>query len=481
MSMPKTIGLFLGPLFFVLVHLVFPDDALDRNALCVLAVACWMVTWWITEAVPIPVTSLLPILLFPMLGILDIKESTASYAHPIIFLFLGGFLIALALEKRNLHKRFALSLIKITGTKPNGIILGFMLATAFLSMWISNTATTVMMLPIALSVIQLTSNRSESISITKKGLNKFSISLLLGIAYAANIGGMATIIGTPPNVVLVGFYDTLYGGQISFTQWMAFGLPIATILLFVCYYILVHWIYPNKVKNFDGIQTEIHEQLIDLGKFSSTEKKVAVVFILTAIGWIIRQPLNNMLGSPVLNDTIIALMGGILMFLVPVDLKNQEFILSWKDTRSLPWGILLLFGGGLTLASAMESVGIIKLIVNQFEAMEIKDHLFLLIGLTFVMLFMTELMSNVAITTIFLPVVMALAVSLNLSPLYFAITVTLASSCAFMMPISTPPNAVVFSSGHIHMNHMLKAGIFLNIIAATVIIICFYLMRSIII
>lgn len=449
--------------------------------MAVLAVATWMVIWWITEAVPIPITSLLPILLFPMLGILDLKQSTASYAHPIIFLFLGGFLIALALEKRNLHKRFALSLIKITGTKPNGIILGFMLATAFLSMWISNTATTVMMLPIAISVVELTRPVNLNTGTSNHRYNKFAISLMLGIAYAANIGGIATIIGTPPNVVLVGYYDTLYGQQISFTQWMVFGLPIAAFLLASCYLLLVHWIYPSRIKNFDGVKDEIKRQLAQLGTFSLAEKKVAVVFTLTALGWILRQPINDLIEINLLSDTNIALIGGMLMFMVPVNLKEQEYILSWKDTRTLPWGILLLFGGGLTLASAMESVGIIEVIVNQFNALQITDHLFLLIGFTVIMLFMTELMSNVAITTIFLPVLMALAVSMNLSPLYFAVTVTLAASCAFMMPISTPPNAVVFSSGYLQIKHMLKAGIVLNIVAVVVIVLCFQILKGIII
>lgn len=461
----KLIGLFLGPILFGLALSMQSSEYLNPIAWRVLGSAIWMVTWWITEAAPMAVTALLPIILFPALDVFTLKEATAPYASPIIFLFMGGFLLALGLEEHGLHKRIALGLIKITGTSANGIILGFMLATAFLSMWISNTATTIMMLPIAISVINLIKHDS----LDSKGFGHFSIALMLGIAYSANIGGLATIIGTPPNVVFVGYAEELLQIEIGFAEWMMVGVPISMILLLITYLILTQVIHKNKLGKMSNAEALINREFEALGKWKTEEKIVAVVFGLTALMWIFKAPLNNIIGFPLLNDTVTAMIGGTFMFIIPLDLKGKNYILHWKATQRLPWGILLLFGGGMTLAKAMEHAGLVNIIADVIAQNQLSVLLIFLILIT-TMLFMTELMSNVALATIFIPIVMAIATGGNINPLLLSIPVAMAASCAFMMPISTPPNAIVFSSGHIKITQMVKVGIWLNILSVIVLL-----------
>jgi len=466
----------LGPLFFLVITIISNVEILEQNAWYVIGLAAWMVTWWISEAAPIPVTALLPLFLFPVLGVFTIVESTAPYASPIIFLFMGGFLIALGLQKHGLHKRIALNLIRLTGTSANGIILGFMIATAFLSMWISNTATTVMMLPIAMSVINLIVENDK----TKLDENKqhsfqlFSLALLLSIAYAANIGGTATIIGTPPNVVLVGYLKQMLEYDMDFSKWLLIGLPFSIILLILTYFILTRFLFPSRLGVIEGSTALIKDQLGKLGRMSREENLVAFIFALTAFGWIFKKFINLALGGEYLNDTITAMAGGVLMFLIPVNIKKGHFLMNWEDTVKLPWGILILFGGGLCLAKGMEVTGLIQLIGDSIAGNK-QIALWLVITLLIItMLFMTELMSNVALTTIFIPVVIGIAISIGIDPLLVAIPVTLASSCAFMMPISTPPNAIVFSSGRIKMSEMVKAGFVLNIVSILVLMFATY-------
>jgi len=461
----KLIGLFLGPLLFGIALLMQSSGYLNPIAWRVLGAAAWMVTWWITEAAPMAVTALLPIILFPALDVFTLKEATAPYASPIIFLFMGGFLLALGLEEHGLHKRIALGLIKITGTSANGIILGFMLATAFLSMWISNTATTIMMLPIALSVINLV--KHDSIDTT--GFNHFSIALMLGIAYAANIGGVATIIGTPPNVVFVGYAEELLHTEIGFADWMMVGVPVSMLLLLITYLLLTQVVHKNKLGKMSNAEALIDDELKALGKWKAEEKIVAIIFGLTAFMWIFKAPLNNLIGFSLLNDTVTAMIGGVLMFVIPLDLKGKINLLHWKATQRLPWGILLLFGGGMTLAKAMEQAGLVNIIAEVISQNHFSVLLIFLILIT-TMLFMTELMSNVALATIFIPIVMAIATGVNINPLLLSIPVAMAASCAFMMPISTPPNAIVFSSGHVKISQMVKVGIWLNILSVIVLL-----------
>ena len=461
----KKIGFIAGPILFFLV-LFCPVTIVNPATQKVIAVAFWMIVWWMSEAVSISVSALLPLVLFPLLGIMDIKSTSASYGSHIVYLFFGGFVMALALEKVNLHKRIALNIIRITGTSPNRVVLGFMLATALLSMWISNTASTVVMLPIALQVINLLINDSDGF--TTKDQN-FALSIMLGIAFSANIGGIATLIGTPPNVVLAGIIENEYNIQISFVNWMMMGLPFSIIMLTICYWVIVKWIYPSRLQKLENASETILKELQKLGKISKKEKIVLSVFTVTIFLWITRVQLNNWFGWA-LSDTGISMMAALSMFTIAHDFKNGGFILDWQDTQKLPWGILILFGGGLALASALAKVGLIDLIGNSIASYQGLSVMVIISLLIFVMLFMTELMSNVALVAIFVPVVAGIATGLNIPVLHVCIPVAMASSCAFMLPMATPPNAIVFASGYIKVYQMARVGFILNIISVALLI-----------
>ena len=465
MSNSKKVGLFLGPVFFLLI-LLWPQPLLSTQGDAVIAVALWMVTWWLTEAVSISVTALLPLLLFPLLDIMPIAEVGNNYGSPIIFLFFGGFVMALALEKVNLHRRIALNIIRITGTTPNKVVLGFMIATASLSMWISNTATTVVMLPIAMSVIKLLIHDIDGF--TKKDRN-FAVSVLLGIAFSANAGGIATVIGTPPNSILIGLLENEYQIEISFLKWMVFALPFSIIMIGLSYITLVHLIFPSKGLNFSASKEVIQVELRKLGPTRSKEKMVLGIFAVTVSLWIFRTLINSIFPSLGLSDTMISMFAAISLFAVPFNLKKGDFILDWKDTEKLAWGILILFGGGLALAKGMSVSGIVDQVSQSIAAgnFSITATASLLILL---MLFMTELMSNVALVAVLAPVVAGIAIGLGIPMVYLLIPVTMASSCAFMLPMATPPNAIVFASGFIEVKDMVKAGVLLNIVAVLILI-----------
>ncbi|RMF04306.1 MAG: SLC13/DASS family transporter [Bacteroidetes bacterium] len=464
----KKIGLILAPLIFGLLLLVGPPAELEADAWRVIGLAVWMLLWWITEAVPLAVTALLPLVWLPLLQIMPMAEAARPYADPLIFLFMGGFMIALAMERWALHRRIALNIVARTGTNANRIILGFMLATAFLSMWISNTATAVMMLPIALSVLSLLTPADGTVAGT--GVRAFGQSLMLGIAYAANIGGTATIIGTPPNVVFSGFIRKTYEVEISFASWLLFGLPFAALLLYLTYLMLTRVLFPNGLGHFAHAQEMIEVEIAKLGAMSKDERRTLYIFAGTALAWILRKQLNQLLGLSKaagdieIGDHLIAMIATILLFMIPANWKEDQSLLKWRDTEKLPWGILLLFGGGISLAGALKQVGLIDLIGAQFEGLEVLGF-WVLLGLTAVSLFLTEVMSNVALVTVFLPVVGAVAVGLGLDPVLLCIPVTLAASCAFMLPMSTPPNAIVFASGKLRVMDMVRAGFWLNLLA----------------
>ncbi len=455
----RYIGLILGPLLFLTILQLPHPEEMQPAAWKVIAVAVFMLCWWITEAVPLPVTALLPMVLLPLLEVKTMEAAAAPYASPIVFLFMGGFMLALAMERWNLHRRIALGIVRITGTNANGIILGFMLATAFLSMWISNTATTVMMLPIAVSVIDLLTK--DNTHLPRQNVRFFALSMMLGIAYAANIGGTATIIGTPPNVVFAGVLRKNYDIEISFAKWFIMGLPFAATLLTLTYFFLVRVLYRNNLGEFPGARELIERELKKLGRPSVGEQRTLIVFAVTAFCWIFRSPINNLFGLN-LSDYLIAVLATIILFIVPVDTKKGDFLLRWEDTQRLPWGILLLFGGGLSLAGALKDTGLIDLIGSQFNELQ-GVGLLVILGLTAVSLFLTEVMSNVALVAVFVPVVAGVAVGMGISPVQMCIPVTLAASCAFMLPMSTPPNAIVFASGHVTVSQMVRAGFFLNI------------------
>lgn len=468
MDISKKIGLLLGPIFFFLLTNL-PTALISEKADAVIAVALWMVIWWITEAVSISVTALLPLILFPTLGIMPINQVGANYGSPIIFLFFGGFVMALALEKVNLHKRIALNIIKITGTTPNKVILGFMIATASLSMWISNTASTVVMLPIALSVIGLLVNDADGF--TKDDRN-FALNVMLGIAFSANAGGIATVIGTPPNSILIGLLENEYQIEISFLKWMVIGLPFSIIMVAISYLVLVKWLFPNKQLKFTGSKQIIQEELQKLGPTSGREKMVLIIFGVTVFLWIFRTLINSIFPQLGLSDTIVSMLAAIALFSVPFNLKNGDFILRWKDTEKLAWGILVLFGGGLALAEGMSTSGIVDMVANAIQNSEI-SILFTVTLLVILMLFMTELMSNVALVAVLAPVVAGIAIGLNIPVLYLLIPVTMASSCAFMLPMATPPNAIVFASGYVKVYQMARIGILLNLISVALLVLMY--------
>jgi len=456
-------GFLTGILLFIIILAIPAPEVIGDKGWKVIAVVALILSWWISEAIPIPATSLMPIVLFPLLDIMTIKKTTSSYGHYIVFLFMGGFVIALAMEKWNIHKRISLAILKLTGTKANGIIAGFMLATAFLSMWMSNTATTVMMLPIASSVLALifSSNKSplenEQISVGEK---YFALSLMIGIAYAANIGGTATLIGTPPNAVLAGFLQDRFDYQIDFSSWIMIGLPFSITLLAICWFVLTKLIYNNGLGEIDGAHDLIENEWNKLGKMSKGEKIVLTVFIATACFWMFKK----LLPFPI-SDTAIAIIAAVSLFILPADLKRGKFILVWEDMQRLPWGILLLFGGGLSIAAAMGESGLVQVIGSQLSGLSTYGTITLVLGVIFVVLMMTEIMSNVALISVFLPVLAGLSIELTKDPLLFLIPSTLAASCAFMLPMSTPPNAIVFASGYIRIAQMVKAGILMNIIS----------------
>ncbi len=460
----KNIALVVSLLLFIVILNLPTPEGLTDPAWKLVAATFLMLSWWISEAAPIAITALLPIVLFPLLEISELKTATAPYANPIIFLFMGGFMIAIALEKWNLHKRIALGILAKTGTNANGIILGFMLATAFLSMWISNTATTVMMLPIANSVIKLLNSSEES-----KKSSGFSVALMLGIAYAANIGGTATIIGTPPNSVLVGFLKNNLDIDFTFADWFVIGFPFAASMLILTYIVMTKVLFKNEVQHFSKAQDIFEIEKSKLGKLSVNEKRVLIIFTLTAFTWIFGAPISKFIGIK-LDDVVIALLATFFLFLLPAKKSDSKFILNWEDTEKLPWGVLLLFGGGLSLADSMSSTGLIEVITNQIIPSEGQISSFaLVILLTSASLFLTEVMSNVALVTLFLPIVSEIAIKSGGNVLEVCIPVTLAASCAFMLPMSTPPNALVFSSGYIKIPEMAKAGFILNCLAIIII------------
>tara|TARA_R110002012_G_scaffold114079_2_gene260536 strand:- start:165722 stop:167173 length:1452 start_codon:yes stop_codon:yes gene_type:complete len=463
------IALALGPIFFLIIQWANPQFWFPEIGWDVFSIALWMIIWWVFEAIPIFATALLPMILFPTTGVFNLIEATSPYASPIIFLFMGGFMLALAMEKHQLHRRIALNLIRLTGTNANGIILGFMLATAVLSMWISNTATAVMMLPIALSVVKLLEFTENQFS----GFNRFKTALFLSIAYAANVGGMATIIGTPPNVVLVGLVKSILNKEIGFASWLIIGIPSVAVMLFLIYQMLTKVLFRHGITKIEKAELFIEKELKKLGHWSTEEKWVAVIFGITAFCWIFKSQINSLLGVDILNDTVTAMSGGMATFLVPLN-KSGKMLMNWEDMKNLPWGILILFGGGMVLAKAMEEAGFVDMIGEAISQYQNIPLWILVLILTALALFLTEIMSNVALTTIAIPMVLSIATGLKVEPLLLAIPVAMATSCAFMMPISTPPNAIVFSSGYINIKQMVRAGILLNIIAVIVLTIAGY-------
>jgi solute carrier family 13 (sodium-dependent dicarboxylate transporter), member 2/3/5 len=457
-------GLILAVLLALGMYVINPFGV-DEKARRTLFAAVLIIGWWVFDAMPLAAVALVPLVLFPLIKIAPLDTVSLAYSDPMIFLFMGGFFIALALEKWQLHKRIALRIIQITGTHGNRIVLGFILATAFISMWISNTATTMMMFPIALSVIHVVNQQ------TGEGNRKnFSIALMLCIAYSSNIGGIATIIGTPPNVAYLKSLRDSLGYQVSFFNWMMICLPIALALLLILYWVLTRWLFKNGMKHNEDTRLFINKSLQELGQPSSAEKRVFIVFILTGLLWICKDLFIGNLGIKSGDaDVIIALLGGLSLFIIPSGREAGEPLLEWKDTSRMAWGILLMFGGGLALAKALENAGLIKLLGAQLTSAGSLSLLTLILVITTISIFLSEVMSNLAQVIVLAPLINSLSVELGLNPLVLGVPMTLGASCAGMMPMGTPPNAIVFGSGEIKLSQMLRTGFVMNIVAVIII------------
>lgn len=436
----KSIHLIAGPLLFIIVYF-WDIPTLSHEGKAVLAGTLWTAYWWITEAVELPVTSLIPIIIFPLSGALSLEQTTSSYGNPFIFLFLGGFLIGLAIEKWNLHKRIAYQIIRSIGTSEKRVLLGFMVSTAFVSMWISNTATTIMMLPIGVSVISQFRNS-----------DRFARNLMLGIAYAASIGGMATLIGTPPNIILAGVIKESLKIDLSFSSWMVFATPFSLLLLLICWWYLSRGLEKKKDESFTFNPDPLE-------RISVAEKRVLVVFCFVAFLWITRTFIWNRF-IPALDDSIIAMFGGLVLFIIPSG--NNEKLLDWKTARKLPWDVLLLFGGGLAIAKGFSKTDLTTWLAGHFSQIHLAPAIIMLIIIASIN-FLTEITSNTATASIMLPLLYSLSVPMKIDSLSLLAGGAIAASCAFMLPVATPPNAIVFSSGKIKIGDMMRTGFFMNI------------------
>jgi solute carrier family 13 (sodium-dependent dicarboxylate transporter), member 2/3/5 len=473
----KGLALLTGVLLFCIFFFANPL-VLAVKAKLVLAIAVLMISWWILDAMPLPVVALVPIVLFPLLHISSLKEVTKSYADSIIFLFMGGFFIGIAIEKWNLHKRIALGIINITGTNGNRIILGFIIATGFLSMWLSNTATTMMMFPIAMSVINVIGAHNKE----STGIKNFSLVLMLCIAYASNFA-LGTIIGTPPNVAYVNYIHDKFNYTVGFTDWMIVFTPLTIVLLFMLYWVMVKWLYPNHIKHSAEGKSFIKTELHKLGKLSTAEKRVLLVFLVTVFLWITKDIINSIQKRVELDDTIIAMLGAISLFIIPSGNKekdNQERLLDWPDTTKMAWGILLLFGGGIALAKALEDVKLMDQLGTYIASYATSNVFIMILLVTTISVFLSEVMSNVAQVIVMAPVISSVAVALHIDPLLLGIPMTLGASCASMLPMGTPPNAIVFASGYIKIKDMIKAGFVLNIVCIILITIFCWLLQPMI-
>lgn len=465
----RLISLLGGPLLFALLLWLPAPEGMNDNAWRLVAMTGWMVLWWLGEAVPIAATALLPIVLMPLLNLGKTKAVASSFAHPIIFLFLGGFLIAAAMQRVGLHRRIALHIVKAVGKSANGIVLGFMLATGFLSMWISNTATSIMMFAVGISVIDFLSQRLEN----QEMVRRFAVALMLGIAYSASIGGVGTLIGTPPNALLASFLSDTYGVEISFMQWMKFGVPIVCIMLPIAWLMLTRVIFKTTDMPIGEARNIVQKELDKLGSMQRGEKLVALIAGLTAACWMLRKPIVQWTGLA-LDDTVIALLAAMLLFAIPVSPTKGKFALDWEAARNVPWGVLLLFGGGLALAAAFKSTGLAEWIGEGVGGINANTWLLILLAIITI-IYLTEITSNTASTATFLPLLGAVAVGLAIDPMLMTVPVAVGASMAFMMPVATPPNAIVFSYEGLQLKDMVKAGFWLNLVAIVVTFAAMYL------
>jgi len=500
-------GLIAGPVVATLVYALLPHAFVDSAGLNVtftnagratMALMAWMAIWWLTEAIDISATALVPIVLLPLTGAATIKQATAPYGSDLIFLFMGGFMLALSMQRWGLDKRIALVTLRIVGSRPRNMVAGFMIATAMISAFVSNTATAAMMLPVGLSVISLLKSTKSSPyeSQNERDDRNFGLCLMLGIAYAASIGGLMTIIGSPPNVFVVGFVrdsiDPAYRTEIPFIRWMAFGVPLAMLFLPVTWFLLTRVLYPIRVRQIEGGHEFIRREYRNLGPIKRGEWITMIVFFSAALLWIVRPvlakgwrgalPLSDAIPDyiisplvPGLEDAGVAMLAALVLFIIPVNWRQRTFTMNWDTASKLPWGILILFGGGLSLAAAIEANGVAEFIGSQTRQFAGVPPIILVLLVTTAVIFFSELASNTATATTLVPILAAMAPGLDVHPYLLVIPAGIAASCAFMMPVGTPPNAIVFGSGYVTMSQMIKAGIWLNLIGIALIMLISYL------
>ena len=462
------VGLWSGIVLCVAVLLLPAPEGMSEQAWRTTAVATLMAIWWVSEAVPIAATALVPLVLFAPLGILPLNDAASAYGNPVIFLFMGGFIVALAMERWELHRRIAISVVRAMGVRPDRLVLGVMLATGFVSMWVSNTATAVMMLPIALSLVRL--QRPDGRPAADAEERNFAVNLLLAVAYAASIGGLGTLIGTPPNALLAGYMLESYGIQIGFGQWMLVGVPLVAVMLPLAWLLLTRVIYPLRSQEIPGGRAALDAEYRKLGPVSPAEKRIAIIFLVTATLWVTRPLLGPYV--PGLDDAGIAVAAALATFLIPAG-RGQRPLMDWKTAERLPWGALVLYGGGLALAAAVTDSGLAGWIGESVQGFG-WSALAMVLTVTVAMIFLTELTSNTATAAAFLPLVTSMAVGLGESPFLLAVPAVIAASCGFMMPVGTPPNAIVYASGHVTMPQMARAGVWLNLACVVAIVAVMY-------
>jgi len=456
-------------LFFVLL-LLPPPESMPIAAWRVVAVGLLMAFWWVTEVLPVAATALLPVVLFPLMGVMGLGETVTPYADPIIFLFLGGLLLGLALQKCGLHQRIALRIVAWVGLRPANLVLGFMAATAFISMWVSNTATAAMMLPVTVSIVTLLVGTPDGLHTARRQDADFALALLLGVAFAASIGGMGTLIGTPPNALLAGFMHRAYGIEIGFAQWMIVGIPLAVVFLLGAWFILTHLVFHVPKAAQPAIEARMAVEMAGLPPMSQAEKRVGALFLLTAAAWIFRPMLTDYV--PGLSDTVIAVAAGFLLFILPSG--RGDFLMNWATAARVPWDVLLLFGGGLSLATAISGSGLSDWIGDELFRLDAMPRIVLVGALIIVTILLSELASNTATAAAFLPVVAAIAAELGLDAMSLTVPVALAASCGVMLPVATPPNALFYGSGYLTVAQMARAGALVDILGAALVLAASY-------
>lgn len=472
-TLSQGIGLILGPLICLAIILFIRPEDLSFKGVYVLGITVWIAMWWITEAIPIPATSLLPLVLLPLGHVMDSATVSAQYGNDVIYLFLGGFILAVAMERWDLHTRIALTIINYIGTSTGRILLGFMVATAGLSMFVSNTAAVMIMIPISIAIIKEANQLKDEHS-NEAALQKFERSLVLGIGYAGTIGGLGTLIGTPPLIILKGQYASTFGEEISFAKWMVIGIPTVIVLIFIAWLYFKTIAFRHDMKTLPGGQNVIKEKLEALGKIKFEEKVVFAVFVFASFLWISREfLLSKWQYTELVADGTIAMFVAILLFLIPA--KHQyKRILDWSVAKDLPWGVLILFGGGLALAKGIQESGLAAWLGQQLTLLNGVAPLIIVIVITVFILFLTEITSNTATATMILPILATLSTAINVHPLLLMAPAAMAANCAYMLPVGTPPNAIVFGTGKIQIKEMALKGAVMNFISVVVIIIVVY-------